>query len=96
MRGVLNDAISLYSADATLASAFVTRWCIGSKAATADGVFQMREAKSMIGRWGIIHAGRSAVGFVATLVFLWARQRSCVQRRTTIIGDQTDLGLRSP
>jgi hypothetical protein len=28
MRGVLNDAVSLYFADATLASAFVARWCI--------------------------------------------------------------------
>jgi hypothetical protein len=27
MRGVLNDAISIYFADATLASAFVARWC---------------------------------------------------------------------
>src|SRR5215472_6128913 len=43
MRGVLNDAISLYFADVTLASAFVARWCIGSKADTADGVFQVRE-----------------------------------------------------
>jgi hypothetical protein len=29
MRGVLNDAVSLYFADATLASAFVARWCAG-------------------------------------------------------------------
>ena len=43
MRGVLNDAISLYFADATLASAFVARWCVGSKAETAGGVFQVRE-----------------------------------------------------
>jgi hypothetical protein len=28
-RGVLNDAISIYFADATLASAFVARWCAG-------------------------------------------------------------------
>jgi hypothetical protein len=27
MRGVLNDAVSLYFGDATLASAFVARWC---------------------------------------------------------------------
>ena len=32
MRGVLNDAISIYFADATLANAFVVRWCVGSKA----------------------------------------------------------------
>jgi hypothetical protein len=27
MRGVLNDAVSIYFTDATLASAFVARWC---------------------------------------------------------------------
>jgi hypothetical protein len=43
MRGVLNDAISIYFADATLASAFVARWCQGSKAESAGGVFQVRE-----------------------------------------------------
>ena len=43
MRGVLNDAISLYFADAMLASAFGVRWCVGSKVETAGGVFQVRE-----------------------------------------------------
>jgi hypothetical protein len=43
VRGVLNDAISIYFADAMLASAFVARWCIGSKAETMGGVFQVRE-----------------------------------------------------
>ena len=42
-RGVLNDAISIYFADATLACAFVARWCVGSKVETAGGVFQVRE-----------------------------------------------------
>jgi hypothetical protein len=42
-RGVLNDAISIYFADATLASAFVARWCVGAKVETAGGVFQVRE-----------------------------------------------------
>jgi hypothetical protein len=42
-RGVLNDAISLYFADATLASAFVARWCVGSKFEPTGGVFQVRE-----------------------------------------------------
>jgi hypothetical protein len=42
-RGVLNDGISIYFADATLASAFVTRWCIGARVETAGGVFQVRE-----------------------------------------------------
>jgi len=40
---VLNDAVSLYFADATLASAFVARWCAASKVETAGGVFQVRE-----------------------------------------------------
>jgi hypothetical protein len=40
---VLNDAISLYFADPTLASAFVARWCVGSKVETATGVFHVRE-----------------------------------------------------
>ena len=42
-RGVLNDAVSIYFADATLASAFVARWCVGARAETAGGVFQVRE-----------------------------------------------------
>jgi hypothetical protein len=42
-RGVLNDAVSVYFADATLASAFVARWCAGSKAETTGGVFQVRK-----------------------------------------------------
>jgi hypothetical protein len=35
--------ISVYFADATLAGAFVARWCAGSKVQTAGGVFQVRE-----------------------------------------------------
>jgi hypothetical protein len=43
VRGVLNDAVSIYFLDATLASAFVARWCAGYKAESAGGVFQVRE-----------------------------------------------------
>ena len=43
MRGVLNDALSVHFADATLASAFVARWCAGYKVGTAEGVFRVRE-----------------------------------------------------
>src|SRR6516164_4240195 len=32
------------------------------------------ETRRIIGRWGILHAGRSALGLVATLIFLWAQQ----------------------
>ena len=43
MRSVLNDAASIYFADATLASAFVARWCAGSKVEMAGGVFRVRD-----------------------------------------------------
>ncbi len=46
MRGVLNDAVSIYFADATLASAFVARWCASSKVETGGGVFQVRDDDS--------------------------------------------------
>src|SRR5215468_896832 len=42
-RGVLNEAVSIFFADATLASAFVARWCVGAKVETAGGVFRVRD-----------------------------------------------------
>ena len=30
------------------------------------------ETRRMIGRWGILHAGRSALELASTLIFLWA------------------------
>ena len=42
-RGVLNDALSIYFGDPSLASAFVARWCAGYQVETAGGVFQVRE-----------------------------------------------------
>ena len=42
MRGVLNDALSIYFLDATLANAFVARWCVGYKVEAAEGVFRIR------------------------------------------------------
>jgi len=32
------------------------------------------ETRRMIGRWGMLHAGRSVVGLAATLIFLWAQR----------------------
>ena len=49
MRGVLNDAVSIYFLDATLASAFVARWCAGYKVETAEGVFSHLQAKCLQG-----------------------------------------------
>ena len=43
MRGVLNDAVSIYFRDATLASAFVARWCAASKVETEGGLFRIRD-----------------------------------------------------
>jgi hypothetical protein len=42
-RGALNDALSIHFADATLANAFVVRWCVGAGAEATGGVFQVRE-----------------------------------------------------
>jgi hypothetical protein len=43
MRGVLNDALSIYFLDPTLAGAFVARWCVGYKVEAAEGVFRVRD-----------------------------------------------------
>jgi hypothetical protein len=42
-RGVLNDALSVYFLDPTLAGAFVARWCAGYKVETSEGVFRVRD-----------------------------------------------------
>jgi hypothetical protein len=42
-RGVVNDAVAVYFADVTIAAGFVARWCAGHKAASRNGLFQVRE-----------------------------------------------------
>ena len=42
-RGVLNDALSIYCADATFASAFVAWWRVGAREEATAGVFRVRE-----------------------------------------------------
>jgi hypothetical protein len=32
------------------------------------------ETRQLIERWGTLHAGRSALGLVATLIFMWAQR----------------------
>jgi hypothetical protein len=47
-RGVLNDALSIYFADAALANAFVARWCVGARVEATGGVFQVREDEPVL------------------------------------------------
>ena len=42
-RGVVNDALAICFADATLASAFVARWCAMLRVEIVDGVYQVRD-----------------------------------------------------
>jgi hypothetical protein len=42
-RGVVNDALAICFADATLASAFVARWCAMPRVEIVDGVYRVRD-----------------------------------------------------
>ena len=42
-RGVVNDALAVYLLDATIASAFMARWCEMQRVEIADGVYQVRD-----------------------------------------------------
>jgi hypothetical protein len=54
VRGVVNDAMSIHLAGATIASAFVARWCVGHRAEAADGLFRIREDEPTL-RTGASH-----------------------------------------
>jgi hypothetical protein len=58
---MLNDAVSI--AGATLASAFVARWCASYKVETADGVFRVRTDEPTARR-RLISPGTSAADVV--------------------------------
>jgi hypothetical protein len=45
-RGVANDALAICFADATLASAFVARWCAMQRVEIVDGVYQVRDEEA--------------------------------------------------
>jgi hypothetical protein len=45
--GVVNDALAICFADATLASAFVARWCAMQRVEIVDGVYQVRDDEPM-------------------------------------------------
>ena len=50
-RGIVNDALAVYFLDATIASAFVARWCAAQRIEIVDGVYRVRddEPKSRVG-----------------------------------------------
>ena len=41
-RGIVTDTIAIYFLDATIASAFVARWCAAQKVEIVDGVYRVR------------------------------------------------------
>jgi hypothetical protein len=41
-RGVVTDALAICFADATLATAFVARWCAMQRVEIVDGIYQVR------------------------------------------------------
>jgi hypothetical protein len=43
LRGVVNDAVAVYFRQATLAAAFVSRWCATALAEVSGGAFCLRE-----------------------------------------------------
>ena len=40
--GVVNDALAIYCLDPAVASAFVSRWCLGYRVETTEGAFRIR------------------------------------------------------
>jgi hypothetical protein len=42
-RRVINDALAIYFADITLATAFVACWCVAQKVKIVDGVYRVRD-----------------------------------------------------
>jgi hypothetical protein len=74
MRGVPNDAVSIYFLDATLAGAFVARWCAGSRVDTEGGCSgfatmsrRRGSGRGCIGRLNLSKSGRIAVDAIAAL-----------------------------
>jgi hypothetical protein len=68
VRGVQNHAISIYFLDATLAGAFVARWCAGSRIETEGGVFRISRRR----------AGAADRGGAASNVLRFQRTPGCI------------------
>jgi hypothetical protein len=65
--GVLNDAVAIYFLDATLASAFVARWCAGFVVETAGGVFRVERISRQRG------SGLGCTGHHEDIALGWRR-----------------------
>jgi hypothetical protein len=52
---VVNDALAICFADATLASAFVARWCAMQRVEIVDGVYQIRGDEPTLRIDGALH-----------------------------------------
>ena len=55
LRGVVNDAVAVYFCDATLAAAFVARWCQSGKIETVEGAFRIRNDAPALRRGAPLH-----------------------------------------
>lgn len=55
LRGVLNDAVSVYFRDPLLAGAFVARWCRGYEIESVEGAFRVREDAPAVRRAAPLH-----------------------------------------
>ncbi len=62
LRGVVNDAVAVYFCDATLAGAFVARWCRGANVETVEGAFQVRQDAPPARRTAPLHRTPGAGG----------------------------------
>ena len=43
----MNDALAVYFLDATIASAFVARWCAAQRVEIVDGVYRVHDDERM-------------------------------------------------
>src|SRR5271165_2523503 len=91
--GVLNDAISIYFADATLASAFVARWCDGAGIARlAEMDVSLRHHARLRWRGAHVRVGQRVAASILeptpcarpTRLRLHARQDSASRRPTLL------------
>lgn len=55
VRGIVNDAVAIYFADATIAAGFVARWYAGHKAKATDGLFRVLEDEPKLRIWTTPH-----------------------------------------